>query len=102
MAPAQLPELGEIVFDGFLRGLRDAGWRGDPRLSRLGYLCAVALRFGTNIPVFEAWTVATERREMMEQMLGWTIEEWADQLREMRRFAIVCADEARRLMKETP
>jgi hypothetical protein len=33
----RLPELEQIVFDGYLGGLREAGWQGDPRLVRLGY-----------------------------------------------------------------
>jgi hypothetical protein len=32
-----LPALDAHVFDGYLGGLRDAGWRGDARLARLGY-----------------------------------------------------------------
>jgi hypothetical protein len=32
----QMPRLEEIVFDGYLRGLRAAGWDDDPRLVRLG------------------------------------------------------------------
>ena len=33
-------ELEEIVFEGYLAGLRDSGWQGDPRLVRLGYAAA--------------------------------------------------------------
>ncbi|MGH8245782.1 MAG: phosphotransferase, partial [Gammaproteobacteria bacterium] len=38
-------ELEAIVFDGYLRGLRDAGWRGDAGLVRLGYTVAAPLRY---------------------------------------------------------
>ena len=38
--------LDEAVFSGYLNGLRDAGWQGDPRLVRLGYTAACALRWG--------------------------------------------------------
>jgi Phosphotransferase enzyme family len=31
-----LPALEQVVFDGYLRGLRSAGWNDDPRLVRLG------------------------------------------------------------------
>lgn len=37
--------LDRVVFAGYLRGLRDAGWPGDPALARLGYAAAVALRW---------------------------------------------------------
>jgi hypothetical protein len=38
--------LDETVFGGYLDGLREAGWQGDPRLARLGYTAACALRWG--------------------------------------------------------
>lgn len=35
--PAEdLPRLEQVVFDGYLRGLRSAGWNDDPRLVELG------------------------------------------------------------------
>jgi hypothetical protein len=36
VAADDLAELDEVVFDGYLRGLRSAGWTGDQRLVRLG------------------------------------------------------------------
>jgi hypothetical protein len=36
IAAAQLPRLEQVVFDGYLRGLRSAGWDDDPRLVQLG------------------------------------------------------------------
>jgi hypothetical protein len=33
---AALAELEEVVFDGYVQGLRDAGWNGDTRLVQLG------------------------------------------------------------------
>ena len=38
-------ELDEVVFEGYVAGLREAGWRGAPELARLGYVSAVALRW---------------------------------------------------------
>ena len=38
--------LDEAVFSGYLNGLRDAGWREDSRLVRLGYTATCALRWG--------------------------------------------------------
>ena len=37
--------LDRAVFGGYLRGLRDAGWAGDPDLVRLGFVAAVGLRW---------------------------------------------------------
>ena len=39
-------ELDEAVFSGYLHGLQEAGWQGDPRLARLGYTTACAARWG--------------------------------------------------------
>ena len=36
VAASQAQELDEAVFSGYIDGLRDAGWRGDERLARLG------------------------------------------------------------------
>jgi hypothetical protein len=36
IAAERLPYLERVVFDGYLRGLRSAGWNDDPRLLQLG------------------------------------------------------------------
>jgi hypothetical protein len=36
VAAEGLPHLEQVVFDGYLRGLRSAGWNEDPRLVQLG------------------------------------------------------------------
>jgi hypothetical protein len=41
----QAEELERTALLAYQRGLRDAGWNGDPRLVRLGYAAAVALRW---------------------------------------------------------
>ena len=38
--------LDDAVFNGYLAGLRDAGWREDPRIARLGFTAACDLRWG--------------------------------------------------------
>lgn len=40
-----LPALESAALDGYLAGLGEAGWRGDPRLVRLGYTATVPLRY---------------------------------------------------------
>ena len=34
--PPSSPSLEQVVFDGYLRGLQEAGWDGDPRMVQLG------------------------------------------------------------------
>lgn len=43
---ADAPRFGELAFNGYLAGLRDAGWQGDERLVRLGFAASSALRWG--------------------------------------------------------
>ena len=38
-------ELEKAVLSGYVEGLREAGWQGDPMLVRLGYAAASALRY---------------------------------------------------------
>ena len=43
---AEAKNLDETIFNGYLNGLRDAGWQGDSQLVRLGYTTACSLRWG--------------------------------------------------------
>jgi hypothetical protein len=43
---AEAPEVDQVVFAGYLDGLRDSGWRGDARTVRFGYVASAALRIG--------------------------------------------------------
>jgi hypothetical protein len=38
-------EMDKICFAGYLQGLRDAGWNGDPKLVRMGYTVSCLLRY---------------------------------------------------------
>ncbi|MGH2585770.1 MAG: aminoglycoside phosphotransferase, partial [Dehalococcoidia bacterium] len=40
-----LPELESVALEGYLAGLADAGWYGDPRLVWLGYAASAPLRY---------------------------------------------------------
>lgn len=98
VAPKQLPALESIVLDGYIDGLRQGGWHGDPQLVRLGYLCSVALRYGPNIVFPEILAIDPKVADGLQQRFGWTIDEWADGLAPVRRFVIQRAEEARQLM----
>jgi len=98
VVPEQLPALESIVLDGYLDGLRQAGWHGDPQLARLGYLCSVALRYGPMITIPEILALNPQVAEGMEARFGRSIGEMADRLALTRQFVIQRADEARRLM----
>lgn len=92
----QMQELDDIVFEGYLNGLRDTGWRGDPRAVRFAYAAASALRYlfpiGLNLLLEEGG------RAWLEQAFGRTIDEMLDSWANSRRFLLGLAHEARALL----
>lgn len=70
MAPAKLQALEETVLDGYVAGLRDAGWQGDERLARFGYAASAALFIG--VATVGCWpSVARESRyKLAEKAIG--------------------------------
>jgi hypothetical protein len=94
--PADLPALDEALFAGYLAGLRDAGWRVDPRPVRFAYAAHAALRnlfnaVGASLP-------DEARRAAILQNQGHTWEELAGRRAAVRPFLLTRADEARRLL----
>ena len=37
-------QLDKTVFAGYIKGLRQAGWQGDPELARIGFTCGMTMR----------------------------------------------------------
>ncbi len=96
--PDQLREMDRIVFDGYMQGLRDVGWRGDQALARFGYTASIALRTAFGIFNVE-WAARDEStRVFIESAIGHSIEEISDVIRGLRTYVVACAEEARRLM----
>lgn len=69
---AQARELDQIVFDGYLTGLHDAGWRGDPRLVRFAYLATAAMAIGAAGAIIHAALVWPDEDSArgMEEIIG--------------------------------
>jgi hypothetical protein len=94
--PADLPALDEALFASYLEGLRDAGWRGDPRPVRFAYAAHAALRNAFNAV---GATVPDEaRRAGARETYGHTWEELAERRAAVRPFLLARAEEARRLL----
>ena len=61
-------EMERLCFEGYLQGLREAGWKGDPRLVCTGYVVSLMLRYpiggtvGELLPTF----LDQERRTKLE------------------------------------
>ena len=97
--PDRAPELDGVVFDAYVQGLRDAGWRGDPRLARLGFTATTALVGGLH-----PWGVVphtAEQRARIEQAFG-SYEDVMDRNTRARHFALGLAAEARALIDVLP
>ncbi|HEY3078750.1 MAG TPA: hypothetical protein VGM69_02470 [Chloroflexota bacterium] len=94
--PDDLPALDEALFAGYLAGLRDAGWRGDTRLARLGHAAHAALR-NVFIPAI-APAPDQQRAAAIQQSQGRSWQDIAERWAAVRPFLLARADEARHLM----
>jgi len=95
----QARALEEVVFEGYLEGLQDAGWRGDAWQVRLGYAAAASLRYQFN-DVGRWLTLALDERlhPIVLQMWGRSMGEILDQAARVGRFSYRLAQEARELI----
>lgn len=93
------PELERMVFEGYLSGLRDAGWRGDPRLVRFGYGVASALHYCfVDLQGLLSLAFDEDSRAEWEEASGMLAREMMYYVAELERFLLGLADEARGLL----
>jgi hypothetical protein len=91
--------LEEIAFEGYLKGLRDAGWQGDPRQVRLGYAAAASLRYKFNdAGRWLALVLDESLHPMILQMWGMPVEQVIDHTAQFATIFDRLADEARALI----
>ena len=91
--------LDKRVFAGYVRGLREAGWQGDPSTARFGYAASLALRYGLSClrrPL--DYGLDKSGQSWVEQVRGRPIEEVLDHFAAVHRFVLDRADEARELL----
>jgi hypothetical protein len=93
----RIAELDEVALEGYLAGLRDAGWRGDARLVWLGHVCSAALRWATSLdpigaPPGSEWALRTEAST------GRPVEELYRAIRAIQERRLGQLDEARALI----
>ncbi len=92
--------LDQAVFNAYLQGLRETGWRGDRRLARIGYTCGMTLRGLAGVkqdinllldPAQHQQLRIVHKRDSLEDIAAF----FAD----VRRFRLIkMAREARRLL----
>jgi hypothetical protein len=96
---ATLPDLEALAWDRYLTGLHAAGWRGDPRLVRLGYTATVAMRRLMMAARCAAF-LSDERNVVHTQdVMGEPIDVITDRNRHLFSFCAARSDEARDLMR---
>jgi hypothetical protein len=91
-------ELDRVVFEGYLEGLREAGWDGDRDTARFGYAAYAALKYG--------WLVfwlrdAGEPRShgLWERHSGRSMAEFVENQGRLLSYLLDLADEARELLE---
>ena len=81
------------MFEGYLEGLREAGWRGDPRAVRSTYAAASILRYCIGVSGV-AYMIADESQHgLLEQIFGHPLEKLTDVWASTNRFLFHLADE---------
>jgi hypothetical protein len=76
-------ELEEAAFYGYLEGLTDAGWRGDPRVVRFGYAASTALRYGVGtvrlvLPILLDERLHARVEQLLDRPIEQVFEKWAE------------------------
>ena len=98
--PSALAQLDAAVFGEYLYGLNEAGWSGDAKRVRLGYVAWVAVWWGVVFPAVAAECCTFEFRPLSLDAFGLAEEELYVQWLPVLSYALDCADEARVLMKQ--
>jgi hypothetical protein len=93
--PLQAEELETAVLQGYLGGLRQAGWEGDERLPRLGYLLSLALYWGGTLPCEVALQQPGETKVDPIRKFGSPLEKLLPGWTQLAEFALDRADVAR-------
>jgi hypothetical protein len=98
--PARLEEIEAAVYAAYLAGLAEGGWRGDPRLPRLGYTAWIALHWGLALPAASAFWLTESMIPHAQRRFGHSPEELALGWAALCNFSLNRGDEARGLREE--
>jgi hypothetical protein len=95
VGPDDLAELADSCLAGYVAGLADVGWHGDPWLVEAGFAATSALRHGPLFGAVELVGMTPEQRAPIERTMGGSIEEFADRWAAVQRFAFDRLDATR-------
>ena len=71
---SQARALDKIVFESYLAGLGEAGWRGDPRLVRFTYAACSVLRYAIGVIGVSSMIADESQHALLEQSFGHPLE----------------------------
>lgn len=90
---AQTKSLDQVVFEGYVEGLHEAGWRGDPRIVRSTYAVSSILRLCIGVSGVAFMVADESQHKLLEQIFGHPLEELLDVWTNTNRFLFQLADE---------
>ena len=94
-------ELTEAALAAYVTRLREAGWGGDERLVRLGFLATAALLYTVGTAGFTMSKIADPTEyPTIEQAMGLSMAEAVDAWTELSTFKFELVEEARRLLRQ--
>ena len=99
---ADAVQLDRTVFEGYIKGLRLAGWTGDARLARIGYTCAMTLRGLAGVKQDIGFLTDNAQHDRLRALHNSdSLREIAEFFADIRRFRLLkMAREARRLLSD--
>ena len=86
--------MAEVCFAEYLAGLKDAGWTGEDRIARLGYVATSALQYGVLGGNVLAATADADERPRLEAGLGMSLETFLDRHAAIQPVVLDLAEEA--------
>jgi hypothetical protein len=91
---ADIAAFEQVVLGGYVDGLRDAGWRGDPASVRLGFAIAASMLLG--VGGAGAWfvLVSNSGTAVLESIIGRPVEAIAAQWSELQPYLLDLGEEA--------
>lgn len=97
---AAAPEAERLIFDQYVLGLRDAGWNGDERSVRLGFLASATCKYFEMLLLGSQFMADPAQSADVEAMLGYAYDDIVREFSGVFQFAMRLTEEARQLMRE--
>ena len=91
---ADIRAFEDVVVGGYLEGLRDVGWAGDPAAVRLGFAIAASLMMGVGGAGLWFLLVRMDGGALTERIVGRHREEIAAQWSDLQHYLLDLGDEA--------